>query len=632
MGGFGAGTHLEAFHFRINLAQVDKKSNPSYHDAILSVLQSVLAQDCATNCGHDQEPSYDSNEHLSTGSHFQFANGLPTPPESVRAPHLEGFTAVKLPIVEGCQGNHDLKESTMASQEALSQSDQDELPIILSWIPTKDQMSKCSDFERSRKKTWRKTVSSGLKEPKSNRGVTHDGLLTAGMLQIIDRIGEARVLEGLRDTITELNVGSQKDWQSFDERCSERIPKHLTDQPDSIRQLWLLKEKLDLTEANEQISRLRKRLTLADFSQAYDLCASQYLNMKSGIRRPRSRPGQQDSKTPAGGEARNSQHKRAAMDHFVDLLFPNALPSGKTSKAARRRGAVTRYAAVRKIQNWRAAGQPWANIFKRFGKGILLLIPDEVSDEYMRTMSKAALSAFLDRVELRLAGRADFLHTLTSLVDTFYTSHALPHGTLSKGCLPGMLYNARTSPQVRRTDSDSPSAFLDTGTTSWSYFDQSNNVDQHQCAESGFVFDLPVDADKMDLYVGESSSQFALAPHETFREAPYTTFLSHLAGETDLSADLCSAFVSGDDDFQLPPNEGASILDVDVDAFLAKSPTVPSLTADTPRAHPPCRVSRSANSSFCEYHDSDALYVGMDSPNANCKDVFDFLNLSEDGD
>ncbi|KAJ9606048.1 hypothetical protein H2204_015733, partial [Knufia peltigerae] len=96
--------------------------------------------------------------------------------------------------------------------------------------------------------------------------------------------------------------------------------------------------------------------------------------------RPRSRPGQRAPKMSTGRDARNSQHKRAAMDHFVNILFPSALPSSKAKRAARKGGMVTRYAAARKIQNWRATGQPWANIITRFGKGMLLLIPDEVSD------------------------------------------------------------------------------------------------------------------------------------------------------------------------------------------------------------------------------------------------------------
>lgn len=356
------------------------ESNPSHHDAILSVLQSVLAQDRAPNDGHEQPRNYDADEHSSAKPHGQFAHGLPIPLTSVPTLPPKDSEVVESIVVDGYCGHGEVKESKTVLNGAQRLSDQDQLPVILSWGPPTDVTAKSSDFKRPRKKTLPKTVGSRLKEPKSNRVAGHDGLLTADMLQTIDRIGGIQVLEGLKDTIAELTVRAQQDGQNFNEQCSQSIPKHLTDQPESMRKLWLLKEELILTEANEQIYRLRKRLTLAEFSHAYDACALRYMDVKSNPQRPRSRPGQRAPKMSTGRDARNSQHKRAAMDHFVNILFPSALPSSKAKRAARKGGMVTRYAAARKIQNWRATGQPWANIITRFGKGMLLLIPDEVSD------------------------------------------------------------------------------------------------------------------------------------------------------------------------------------------------------------------------------------------------------------
>ena len=246
-------------------------------------------------------------------------------------------------------------------------------------------------------------------------------------------------------------------------------------------------------------------------------------------------------------------------------------------------------------------------------------------------MSKATLSAFLDRVELRVAGLANWLQTLTSLVDSIFINHALPHDWLSEECPSWLIECGRTNAQVRKTGLGSPSDFGDGYAASWSPLKQASDVDQ-QYAESGFVFEPPMDANELGLYTADSSSQFALAPHETFWDAPYTTFLSHLAGETDLSPDLCSAFVYRHDGFPLPTNEGTSSLGVGIDAFLAKSPTVPSLTADAPGTDASHQASTSVSWSYCEYHDSTGIYVGMDSRNTNCEDEFYFLNLPEDGD
>ena len=347
---------------------------------MLSVLQSVLTQDEAPDDNHDQPRNDDADEHSSTEPHGQFAHGPPTPPTSVRALRLEGSGVVELTAVEGGRGNSKVNECKMMPKEVQRLSDQDHLPVLFSWGSSTDAMATGWDLKRPGKTSFQKTSRSRVKEPKSRQLARHDGLLSAAMLQTIDHIGELQMLEGLRGTIAELKARAWQDSQTFNERGGQIIPKHLTDQPDSMRKLWLLKEELVLTESNEQIHRLRKRLTLAEFSHAYDACVLRYMGMGGIPQRPRSRPGQRVPKTAIGREARNSQHKRAAMDHFVNLLFPGALPTSKTKRTARKAGTVTRYAAARKIQNWRAAGQPWANIITRFGKGMLLLIPDEVSD------------------------------------------------------------------------------------------------------------------------------------------------------------------------------------------------------------------------------------------------------------
>ncbi|KAJ4517949.1 hypothetical protein HRR75_003170 [Exophiala dermatitidis] len=598
---------------------------------MLSVLQSVLTQDEAPNDGHDQPRNDDADEHFSTEPHGQFAHGPPTPPTSVRGLRLDGSGVVELTGVEGGRGNGEVNVCKMVPNEAQRLSDHDHLPVLLSWGSPADAMATDSDFERPGNTSFQKTSRSHVKEPKSRQVARHDGLLTAAMLQTIDRIGELQVLEGLRGMITELKARAWQDRQTFNERGGQIIPKHLTDQPDSMRKLWLLKEELVLTEANEQIHRLRKRLTLAEFSHAYDACAMRYMGMEGKPQRPRPRPGQRVLKTAIGREARNAPHTRAAMDHFVNLLFPGALPASKTKRTARKAGTVTRYAAARKIQNWRAAGQPWANIITRFGKGMLLLIPDEVSDAYMRTMSKATLSAFLDRVELRVAGWANWLPTLTPLVDSICINHALPRNWFSEESPSWLNEGGRPDAQIWKTESDSPSALGDGGTAPCSPLGGSGDVDQ-QWTESGLVFDLPMDANELGLYMAESSSQFALAPHETAWEAPYTTFLACLAGETNLSPDLCSAFTSMHDGFPLPPNEVTDGLGVDIDAFLAKSPVLPCLTADTPGNDASDQASTSVNRSYCDCHDSPATYASMESRNANYEDEFCFFNFPEDSE
>lgn len=42
---------------------------------------------------------------------------------------------------------------------------------------------------------------------------------------------------------------------------------------------------------------------------------------------------------------------------------------------------LNRKAASRRILNWKVNGRPWSELVKRFGLGILLLLPTDLSDE-----------------------------------------------------------------------------------------------------------------------------------------------------------------------------------------------------------------------------------------------------------
>jgi hypothetical protein len=218
--------------------------------------------------------------------------------------------------------------------------------------------------------------------PLNVRKQAEERMAAAAILEKVDRIGEIDVLEGLRDTISELRTGADEDGLCSHEGINQIIPNHLENQPASTQKLWLLKEELNLNELDKQIHRFRKRLGLAEFFNTYIVCALRYVETKrtaaikqvaKNLRRRR------DMKTNPG--ARNSHPDRSVLSHFVDLLFPNTTISGKGKRVGRKKGELTRGAATRKIQNWRKTGKLWGHLIARFGKGILLLMPKEISDE-----------------------------------------------------------------------------------------------------------------------------------------------------------------------------------------------------------------------------------------------------------
>jgi hypothetical protein len=205
-----------------------------------------------------------------------------------------------------------------------------------------------------------------------------DPTLATAMLEKIDRIGEIDVLEGLRDTISDLRINADRYLLWSHQEIDQVIPKHLEDQPTSTQKLWLLKEELNLNGLNKQIHRLRKRLASAEFSNTYDVCTVQYMKTVAATEQAAKnlRIGHDVKANP---RARDSHHDRPALSHFVNLLFPNTTASGK--RRGRKRGELTRKAAARQIHNWRKTGKACAHLIARFGRGILLLMPKEISDE-----------------------------------------------------------------------------------------------------------------------------------------------------------------------------------------------------------------------------------------------------------
>jgi len=66
------------------------------------------------------------------------------------------------------------------------------------------------------------------------------------------------------------------------------------------------------------------------------------------------------------------------QNSFVDLLFPETVTTCRSlTTEDKAKQELQRKAAVQKIQNWWKCGKPWS---KRFGKGILLMLPKDISD------------------------------------------------------------------------------------------------------------------------------------------------------------------------------------------------------------------------------------------------------------
>jgi hypothetical protein len=91
-------------------------------------------------------------------------------------------------------------------------------------------------------------------------------------------------------------------------------------------------------------------------------------------------------RTSSSNVAKRRYERLSTLVPIVDLMFPSLIPSRQTAetdkgKAERAERAVKRNAASQRVKNWRANEKPWCALVKRFGLGILLLLPSDLLDQ-----------------------------------------------------------------------------------------------------------------------------------------------------------------------------------------------------------------------------------------------------------
>ncbi|KAI3325973.1 hypothetical protein HD806DRAFT_552364 [Xylariaceae sp. AK1471] len=101
---------------------------------------------------------------------------------------------------------------------------------------------------------------------------------------------------------------------------------------------------------------------------------------------------------PKGGNKSVVQHR------FADLIFSH---HGGSDDMKRR---------TAKIQMWRKNGKKWTQLIRRFGYGILLLLPPSLSDEDLRVTHDKVLSCVLDLIESRKPLFADIVQRSNNLL------------------------------------------------------------------------------------------------------------------------------------------------------------------------------------------------------------------------
>jgi uncharacterized protein YukE len=216
------------------------------------------------------------------------------------------------------------------------------------------------------------------------------------------RTGLGEVVRVINDTISILRARGDQKVQDLNSIWQGKATIHLDDQlrrlPRSARALQDLKQELEITDAGEQLFRLRKRVALAQF---YDVYTNAQANPRTFLSKGRDaklsvdtltaigkRKRKRKRKSSFGGDSGGRRHRLSTLvqNRIIDVMFPDTLVgdahvSIEEELADRAETAAKRKAAGQKLQNWRANGKPWSALINRFGWGMLLLLPKDLSDE-----------------------------------------------------------------------------------------------------------------------------------------------------------------------------------------------------------------------------------------------------------
>ena len=234
------------------------------------------------------------------------------------------------------------------------------------------------------------TLSLNLTEPStsvhpliSNEAAVEVPAIPPELVRKLGLVGGMDVLRDLRHTLSHLRSHRSQDLlipscvtgapsisASFDRLLSLRTAQIVS----------MLRNELDITEIGEQLFRFRKRLAQSRFFEFY-VMAQKHRELFL-----QANPETTETLSRNVMSKQASRPKSRVFNRVVDLMFPDTAHTdedtvateGSFGQMQRKR---QRDQAAKKVHDWRRNGKPWFAMIQRFGKGVLLLLPRNLSDE-----------------------------------------------------------------------------------------------------------------------------------------------------------------------------------------------------------------------------------------------------------
>lgn len=269
------------------------------------------------------------------------------------------------------------------SNQALISSPAADRPSGL--LPSSTEMSICETSDKDLTRTSKRlrsnsgqavkirqeqTAETQISTPKTRRGTEKrasklspvlDHLSYEPLDALIKQIGQTYMIVDIQESVRQLKATSHQ-VRNLTGELQNRTPIYSdTSVAQIIDVTPILAREIEHSTFYEQLSRIYHRMALAEFYCAYRAAhANPYVFLQELDRQPSQQTHQSGT--------RNRTKRAEVKERFIQLVFCQSASERDYRKDSTR------------VNNWQKAGRPWFELIDRFGTGILLLIPEGVTN------------------------------------------------------------------------------------------------------------------------------------------------------------------------------------------------------------------------------------------------------------
>lgn len=266
--------------------------------------------------------------------------------------------------MESASNDHPALQPSPA-KEPISERSEGNLSRTKRRLRSNDRLASKTQPDHSREdydtsiKTKKGTKRKASASPETS--VAADRTSPGPLVALVNQIGRNNTIADIRENVQELKASPYRARALAESLHRKQLIQIGTSPARIIQATPNLAREIEHSTFNEQVSRIYYRIAIANFYCAYRAAhANPYVFLQELDRHP-------SQQTPQS-QTRNRTKRAEIKDRFIQLVF-----SQWTNKRNHKKDST-------RVNNWQSAGRPWFELIDRFGTGILLLVPEGVTN------------------------------------------------------------------------------------------------------------------------------------------------------------------------------------------------------------------------------------------------------------